>query len=186
MHFKFKGRKTLRLLHRDLGYFIVGMVIVYAVSGIFLNHRYDINPNYRVYSENFTVNPSANDLKTEAGIKTILKELPYNLNYKKHYINKNGVVKVFVENGDVTIDSSGNGALQYLEQRPFIYSMNRLHKSSIGSTWKRVSDVMAFILIFVAVSGLFLLKGKRGFWRWGLWWMLAGVAVPLVFALIFI
>jgi uncharacterized membrane protein YhdT len=45
---------------------------------------------------------------------------------------------------------------------------------------------MAVILIFVAVSGLFLLKGKRGFGRWGWWLMVAGIVVPLVFIMIYV
>jgi len=45
---------------------------------------------------------------------------------------------------------------------------------------------MAVILLFVAVSGLVLLKGKRGFVRWGWWLTFAGIVVPLVFAFLYI
>jgi len=48
-----KIRKLLRILHRDLGYFIVGMTVVYALSGIFLNHRHDFNPDYKIYFTEF-------------------------------------------------------------------------------------------------------------------------------------
>ena len=90
-------------------------------------------------------------------------------------------------NGEFVFDpETGEGRMQYLQRRPIIFGMNRLHKASIGSLWKWVSDVMAIILLFVAVSGLFLLKGKRGLKRWGWWLTIAGFVVPLVFALLFI
>ena len=50
-----KIRRLLRILHRDLGYFITGILIIYAVSGIALNHRKDWNPNYQVISEEIEV-----------------------------------------------------------------------------------------------------------------------------------
>ena len=74
--------------------------------------------------------------------------------------------------------------MRYLQKRPVIFEMNKLHKATLGTVWKWTSDAMAVILLFVAVSGLFLLKGKRGFGRWGWWLTIAGFIVPLVFALI--
>ncbi len=182
-----KIRKLLRIFHRDLGYFIVGMTIVYVVSGIFLNHRHDFNPDYSIYSEEFSFDPNAKDATNKATLIAIINDLPHDLKYKKHYIDSEGMVKVFIESGEVVINpDSGKGVFRYLERRPVIFGMNKLHRAAIGTVWKWVSDIMAFILLFVAVTGLFLLKGKRGFIRWGLWWMIAGFVVPLVFILIFV
>ena len=182
-----KLRKVLRSWHRDLGYFIVGMTIVYALSGIFLNHRYDINPDYNIYTDEFTVEKGTVENFTKAKIISVMEKLPYDLKYKKHYINNDGLVKVFIESGELAINpSTGECVLRYLERRPLIFEMNKLHKATLGTTWKWVSDLMAFILLFVAISGIFLLKGKRGFLRWGIWWLVAGFVVPLGFALILI
>ena len=182
-----KIRKLLRILHRDFGYFIVGMTIVYGLSGIFLNHRHDFNPDYKIFITEFQVElPSTSGL-TVKDIKTALQSVNDEVVYKKHYLNNQGFIKVFIENGEAVIDpATGKGTMQYLQKRPFIYSINILHRATIGVLWKWVSDIMAVILIFVAVSGLFLLKGKRGFNRWGWWLMVAGIVVPLVFALIYI
>jgi len=182
-----KIRKLLRILHRDLGYFIVGMTIVYVLSGILLNHRHDFNPDYNIYTEDFTFDPSTKDATVEDDLKSIIHDLPYDLKYKKHYISNDGSVRVFIESGEVVINpETGKGVMRYLERRPIFFEMNKLHKATIGSTWKWVSDLMAFILLFVAVSGLIILKGKRGFLRWGLWWVISGFIVPLAFALIFV
>lgn len=182
-----KIRKLLRILHRDFGYFIVGMTIVYTLSGIFLNHRHDFNPDYKIYFEEFQTDIQNKKSLTELEVKNVLKDLDFDLVYKKHYLNNQGFVKVFIENGEVVINpGSGKGTMHYLQKRPIIFGMNKLHKASIGTVWKWVSDLMAVVLLFVAVSGIFLLKGKRGFNRWGWWLTIAGFIVPLIFALIFI
>jgi uncharacterized protein len=180
-------RKLLRVLHRDMGYFIVGMTIVYALSGIYLNHRHDFNPDYRIIFEEFEVAPGTVEDFNLDRVKEALSLLEQDVVYKKHYVTNQENIKVFIENGEVTIDpDSGAGAMHYLKRRPVIFEMNKLHKASLGSLWKWVSDVMAVILIFVAVSGLFLLKGKRGLGRWGWWFVIAGIAVPLLFAILYI
>jgi len=180
-------RKLLRVLHRDFGYFIVGMTIVYALSGIYLNHRHNFNPDYKIFITDFKVELPAKPGLTEEDIKTVLQSVNDEVVYKKHFINNQGLIKIFIENGEAVINpESGKGTLQYLQRRPFIFSINMLHRANLGTLWKWVSDLMAAILIFVAVSGLFILKGKRGFNRWGWWFMVAGIVVPLVFALIFI
>jgi uncharacterized protein len=182
-----KIRKLLRVLHRDFGYFIVGMTIVYGLSGIYLNHRHDFNPDYKIFITDFQVELPEKDAINEKVVKAALLSVNEDVVYKKHYLNNEGFIKVFIENGEAVINpETGKGTMQYLQKRPIIYSMNKLHKASIGTVWKWVSDIMAVILVFVAVSGLFILKGKRGFNRWGWWLMVTGIVVPLVFALIYI
>lgn len=182
-----KIRKLLRILHRDFGYFIVGMTIVYALSGIFLNHRHDFNPDYKIFVTDFQTDFQNKINLTETEVKDILQTLEHDVVYKKHYLNNQGIVKVFIKNGEVVINpKTGKGTISYLQKRPIIFGMNILHKASLGTVWKWVSDLMAVILLFVAISGIFILKGKRGFNRWGWWLTIAGIVVPLAFALIYI
>lgn len=184
---KVKIRKLLRVLHRDLGYFIVGMTIVYALSGIFLNHRHDFNPDYKIYRYNFETEYRDRSNLSEDEIRIVLDQFEHKIIYKKHYITNQGLVKVFIANGEVLINpQTGQGTIHYLRKRPLIFGMNKLHKATLGTLWKWVSDVMAVILLFVAISGLFILKGKRGFNRWGWWLTIAGFVVPLLFMILFI
>lgn len=184
---KMKLRRLFRILHRDLGYFIVGMTIVYGLSGILLNHRHDFNPDYQIYATEFNVNLPQKTNTSEQEIRNILKSVDRDVVYKKHYVNNEGVLKVFIENGEVIINpETGKGTMRYLQRRPVFFEMNNLHRATIGTVWKWVSDGMAVILMFVAVTGLVLLKGKRGFARWGWWWTIAGIITPLTFALLYI
>ncbi|NOR73661.1 MAG: hypothetical protein GQ525_00730 [Draconibacterium sp.] len=182
-----KIRKLLRILHRDFGYFIVGMTVVYALSGIYLNHRHDFNPDYKIFVEDFKSEYQNKNNLTEIEVKEIIQALDHKVEYKKHYLNNQGIVKVFISNGEIAIDpKTGEGTMHYLRKRPVIFEMNKLHTATLGTVWKWVSDLMAVILLFVAVSGVFILKGKRGLNRWGWWLTIAGIIIPLAFVLIFL
>ncbi|MDX8339528.1 PepSY-associated TM helix domain-containing protein [Draconibacterium sp. IB214405] len=182
-----KIRKLLRVLHRDLGYFIVAMTIVYAVSGIYLNHRHDFNPDYQIEVTDFTHNLEPQQSYAAKDIRDIVESVDDDVVYKKHYVDQDGDIRVFIANGEVLIDpNSGEGRMRYLQRRPLVFGMNKLHRATLGTAWKWVSDAMAVILLFVAVSGLFLLKGKRGLMRWGWWLTIAGFVVPLLFIIFYI
>lgn len=180
-------RKTLRSLHRDFGYFVVGITFIYTVSGIALNHRQDWNPHYSLISEELTI-PIANrnDFNKDE-IQSLLKKFEYDPVYKKHFITKGGDIKVFVEEGTVIYDpQKGIAELEILKKRPFFFQINKLHLAQTGYLWIWISDAMAVFLLFVAISGLFLLKGKYGLQGRGLWLTGLGIIIPLVIILFFI
>jgi len=131
-------RKLLRILHRDFGYFIVGMTIVYALSGIYLNHRHDFNPDYKIFITEFRVDLPAKSGLTENDVKAALNSVDDEVVYKKHYLNNQGNIKVFIENGEAVIDPvTGKGTLQYLQKRPFIFSINKRFKRYILSNCRK-------------------------------------------------
>ena len=41
-------RKWIRILHRDIGFVMVGLSLVYGISGILLNHMNGKDPSYKV------------------------------------------------------------------------------------------------------------------------------------------
>ena len=54
---RFNWRKLNNALHRDVGYLVVGLTIVYAVSGLAVNHRADWNPSYRTGRRTLRIAP---------------------------------------------------------------------------------------------------------------------------------
>ena len=181
-----KIRKLLRILHRDFGYFITGITLIYAFSGIILNHTDDFNPDYRVYYQEIDLNLPKDARLDRNGVINALKGLGEDIIYKKHYKSSSGDIKVFIQNGTVVFDpETGIGYMEYLKRRQVIYQMNHLHKAVIQKSWKWVSDIMSVILIFVAISGLFILKGKNGLKGRGLWLTLAGFLIPLLFIIFY-
>lgn len=180
-------RKWLRILHRDLGYFIVGITLIYAVSGILLNHRNDFNPDFKiVYREVVVELPSGPPYKEQA-LKKVIEEIDDFVIFKRAYITRNGDLKVFIHNGEIILDlETGKGGLEYLQKRRVFFEMNMLHRVATHKSWKWVSDSLMAILIFVALSGIFILKGKNGFGRRGIWLIAAGIIIPLVYMIFLI
>lgn len=175
-----KFRKSLRSLHRDFGYLVVGITFIYTVSGIALNHRTDWNPHYSLVSEDVTLPVSEQLEYTKDEINSILKNFKYDAVYRKHYITKNDEIKIFVAEGTVMYNpKQGKAELEILKKRPFFFQINKIHLAQTGQLWIWISDAMSVFLLFVAISGMFLLKGKFGLKGRGLWLTTLGVVIPL-------
>ena len=71
-------------------------------------------------------------------------------------------------------------------KRPFFFQINKIHLAQTGNLWIWISDAMAIFLLFVAVSGLFLLKGKYGLKGRGLWLTGLGIIIPLAIILLYL
>ncbi|MDP2339276.1 MAG: hypothetical protein Q8N05_23015 [Bacteroidota bacterium] len=116
-------RKSLRALHRDFGYFVVGITFVYTVSGIALNHRTDWNPHYTMVSEDLTLPSTSQTEYTKDEINTLLKKFNYEAAYRKHFITRNNEVKIFVEGGTVMYNpEQGKVELEVLKKTTIFLS----------------------------------------------------------------
>lgn len=181
-----KIRKLLRVLHRDIGYFITGIVLIYAISGIALNHRKDWNPHHIIVQEEIEIENVHGRSFGKKKVLCILDNFEHVPVYKKHYIASNGLLKVFVENGMVIYNPrTGIAEMELLEKRPVFYQINKLHIAGTKRIWVWISDIMSVLLIFVAVSGLFLVKGKNSISGRGLWYTLLGFVIPGIFLLFY-
>ena len=172
-------RKWNNIIHRDLGYFFVGMTIIYALSGIAINHIKDWNPNYQV--ENYTITtPQRQEITTTAQAQTWLTEYAPALTFKKFYSPSPGVAKIFVEGGSVIVPADSQRAeVELLHRRPVFYYVNLLHYNP-GRLWTHFSDFFSGSLFLLAISGMFVLRGRNGLSGRGKWLVSAGILVPLL------
>ena len=175
-----------RVTHRDIGYLIAGLTIIYAISGIALNHKHDWNPNYIIEDSGFKtdVKITRETLNKETALE-ILKNIPGTPEYKTWYFPSGNILTIFVEGGSVRINAnSGEGTIERISKRPLFYQLNFLHYNP-GRWWKYFSDIYCVSLILVTVTGLFLVKGKNGITRRGAILTVIGVILPLVFLFIY-
>jgi hypothetical protein len=179
-------RKWSRILHRDFGFFFVGATIIYGLSGIALNHMHDWNPNYLVELEDFTtdVNLSKSPDLVD-NIYKLLDKIDDRDNYKKHYYPQSDFIKIFLKGGSsVVVDiETGEGTAEFLRKRQIFYQVNYLHYNP-SEWWMWFSDIFAGALILLAITGLFLLKGKNGLAGRGGWLTIAGIIIPILFLLL--
>lgn len=174
--------KLNRVLHRDLGYFFFGMTIIYALSGIALNHRHDWNPNYIITFREFRLNTKIDteEISRETAL-AVLGELEISQNYRTHIVTGNNF-RIFVEGGSLNISmSDGTGSFELIRKRPVFNQINILHYNAPKKLWTWFSDLYAAGLIILAITGLFIIRGKNGITGRGAWLTSAGIIIPLIF-----
>lgn len=179
--------KINRVLHRDLGYFFIGMTIIYAISGIAINHRQDWNPNYSINNKTFSIDGGISQESIDkAKIDQILSIAEESDGYKNHYFPRPGQLRIFVDGGNISVDlNTGECNLETIRRREVFFQMNKLHYNP-GVLWTWFSDFYCVALIFLAISGLFILKGKNGLkWR-GTVIGVIGIIIPLLFVLFYL
>ncbi|MDX9789702.1 MAG: PepSY-associated TM helix domain-containing protein [Candidatus Kapaibacterium sp.] len=179
--------KLNKNLHRDLGYFFVGMIIIYAVSGIAINHKNDWNPNYIIRNQDFGLGKKISKSEVDKNfIDEILMKAELSGEYKSHYFPDQERLRIFVNGGNITLFlESGDFKVETILNRPVFKQMNFLHYNP-GMIWTWFSDIFCLALIFLAISGLFILKGKFGLvWR-GAILVSTGILIPLLLLLIYL
>ncbi len=181
-----KLRKLNRSVHRDLGYFFFGMTIIYALSGIALNHRHDWDPNYIIQQQEFNVKmPEKTEEVTENFVMALLEVVEEEKNYKTHVVS-GGRLRIFIEGGSVEINlESGNAEMETVRKRPLFNQLNFLHYNTPRKLWTWFSDLYAGGLIILAFTGLFIIRGKNGITGRGAWLTGLGIAIPLFFLFLY-
>ena len=179
-------RKWSRILHRDFGYLFFGATIIYALSGIALNHIKDWNPNYIVEQKEFVTNLNLNkSTEVKENVYRLLDKIADRNEYKSHYYPSHDEIKIFLKGGSsVVVDIvTGKGYAEFLKRRPLFYQVNYLHYNP-KRWWTWFSDIFAVALILIAVTGLVLIKGKKGITGRGAWLTVIGIIIPIIFLLI--
>jgi len=181
-------RKWSRILHRDIGFFFIGTTLIYAISGIALNHLSDWNPNYVVENKNFTTEINLeNTPAVKNNILLLLDKVDHRKNYKQHYYPSASNLKIFLKGGSsILVDvKSGNGRAEYLKKRPVFYEVNYLHYNP-NKIWMWFSDIFAGALILFSITSLFMLKGKKGIIGRGGIYMVLGIIIPILFLMYYL
>ncbi|TDE29927.1 hypothetical protein E0I61_08135 [Flavobacterium ranwuense] len=175
-------KKTFRNLHRDLGYFYIGLIVSFALSGLMMNHREYWHPEkYTTETKSITVKLPAESEINEKFAEDIGKQLGIDDKFRRHNVKKE-VFKISFEKHDVEIDmKTGKGEIVSFVKTPIISQTMKLHKST-SNFWIYYSDVFALSLIIIALTGTIMVKaGKFSFKERGWKLALAGILFPLIF-----
>jgi hypothetical protein len=181
-------RKWNNILHRDIGYLSVGLIIIYSISGIAVNHVSDWNPNYIITKSNLKFNPILDStLTTEQLVSIVTEDLNIEDSVQSSFRSSKSILKIFFEGKSVSADlQKGEAEVEMIKPRHIIKETNFLHLNNPKKIWTYVADIFAVALIFLAISGLFVLKGKKGFEGRGKWLMLLGFLIPIIFLIIYL
>lgn len=172
---------TSRAIHRDLGYFYIGLIISFAVSGIMMNHRNQWHPEkYVIEKSSFVISPIEESQVNDSIAKAILKSNGILDKFKRQSIRK-GELRISCEKTDVDIDlKTGKAEVTSFINTPLISQTMKLHKNT-SDWWIYYGDIFGLSLITIAITGTMLLaKSKYSFKRRGWKLALAGVVFPLL------
>lgn len=174
-------RRLNNVLHRDIGYLAVGLTVVYAVSGLAVNHVRDWNPSYRVARTTFTI-PPITATEKEVIVREALQNLKLEAEPRNAFRPDPATLRLFFKEGTYSIDlPTGTVILEEARPRPVLYEMNQLHLNTPKRLWTVVADVYAVALLVLAITGMFVLKGSTGITGRGAWLTGIGVLLPVAY-----
>lgn len=171
--------KWSRTIHRNLGFFMVGVCLIYAISGFLLNHMDGKDPAFKTKEETLQIEPNLTN--EELNLLWKDKQLP---EIKRILAIDQDHYRLMLKGG-VGIYNSTTGIVDYElhQKREFIYWINKLHYNKVKG-WSVMADLFAFSLVFFAISGLVIVKGKKGITGTGKWYLIFGILIPIVYILL--
>lgn len=179
---KKRWRAWLRAIHRDVGYLAIGFTIIYAVSGIAMNHVDDWDPSFDARERIVKITPVADDASDDAAAAQVSKAA--GMGKADEVFRAGDEVRLTYDSGASVIAIGDTVTIQERDERFFFRVAVWLHAARGKDAWKYISDVYALLLLYLAVSGLFMIKGKLGLkWR-GTILTAAGVAVPVIYLVV--
>jgi hypothetical protein len=181
---KLNLRPWLRALHRDIGYLAVGLTIVYATSGLAVNHLKDWDPNFKQVSRTHQLGLPL-PVDDDAAAKSALRALGVHEQPREVYRASETQLDLVFDQRTFHVDTS-SGVVHEEGQaaRPLLRAANWLHLNRGKKAWTYVADFYAIFLLFLAVSGLFMIPGRKGLLGRGALVALVGAAVPIAYVLL--
>jgi uncharacterized protein len=175
------NKLKLRSLHRDLGYFYIGLIISFALSGILMNHRDSWEAEkYNVEVKEIEIKAPAKEEITEDYAKNFITTYGLKDTFRKFKI-KASLLRISYKNTDVEVDlTTGKGEIETYQKTPIISQMMKLHKNT-SNWWIYYGDIFGISLITIAITGAIMIPaGKFSFKNRGWKLALAGILVPLL------
>jgi hypothetical protein len=177
---KKRWRAWLRAIHRDVGYIAVGFTVIYALSGIAMNHIEDWDPNFRSSEVQFKIAPIPDDLSDDEAVARIAAAAGIS-GTPSDVFRAGDEVRLEYPNGSKVTAIGDTVTAQKRDSRFFFRVANWLHATRGKAAWKYISDVYAVLLLYLAISGIFMIKGKLGLrWR-GSILIAVGLGAPVAY-----
>lgn len=179
-----RWRGWLRAIHRDVGYLAVGFTVIYAVSGLAINHIKDWDPNFTSLEKTVTIAPIPADLPDDEAVKRVLAAA--GTGTPDDVFRAGDEIRLSYQSGaQVTaIGDTGEVTVQARTPRFFLRVVNWLHYNRGKAAWTYLADAYAVLLLYLAISGMFMIKGRLGLrWR-GLALVGLGIAVPASYVIL--
>jgi len=162
-----KISNKFRVYHRYLGFFLAGIMAMYAISGIVLIFR------------------STDSFKIE---KTVEKNVPANLDdeqigetlrIKNFKVEKTDGDKIYFEQG--MLDKNTGVAIYKIKELPVILeSMTKLHKANTNKPLYFLNILFGLSLLFFVISAFWMFMPSTKIFRKGIFFTIGGIILTLI------
>ncbi|WP_430895331.1 MULTISPECIES: hypothetical protein [unclassified Paraflavitalea] len=162
-----KMQHNMRVWHRYLGYFLAGIMAIYAFSGIIMIFRTtDFLKKEKLIEKTVAANLSAEDLGKEIKMRDL------------KFTSSEGEVQSFK---DGTYNKT-TGAVSYkVKELPFIINkFTKLHKATTKDPLFYLNIFFGLALLFFVVSSFWMFLPKTAIFKKGLYFTLAGIILTLI------
>ncbi len=158
---------SMRIVHRYLGFFLVGIMAVYAISGIVLIFRdTDWLKQEKQVNKQIKVNAEKHELSQLLGIKQL---------------------KIQKEEGNIIHFDTGTynkdtGLAEYtVKELPFVLGkMTHLHKAKSSEPLYFFNIFFGLSLLFFVISSFWMFMPKTPIFRKGMYFTLGGIVLTLI------
>lgn len=162
---------------------------MYAISGVAVNHTRNPNwnPNYRVEADTANIGTLTPDVvPVERLIQEVVARLGETGEIRSTFRPDPNTLQLFTDDKTITADlTTGKVTLESVSDRVMLRKMNFLHLNTPGALWTYIADLYAVALAVLAVTGMLVVKGRKGIQGRGAWLVTAGVAIPVVFLILY-
>jgi uncharacterized protein len=181
---RFAFRPWLRALHRDIGYLAVGFTVIYAVSGLAVNHIADWDPSFVQVNRSHRIAPLKTS-DTDAAARAVLAALAIDDKPRDIYRLSETALDIEFDKRTLHVDlERGLVNEEGQSPRPFLRLINWLHLNRGKKAWTYLADTYAVFLLFLAGSGLFMIPGKKGLLGRGAVFVGVGAIVPILYVVL--
>lgn len=166
----------MRVLHRDIGFLVVGLTVVYALSGIVLVYR---NTDFMKSVTHVEMTVAPHLLPEDLGRQLHLRHLDVTSVVGDEIRFKDG------RNVPQGTYNAATGALSYdaMQLPAVLQAFNRLHMINSSKGAHVIAVFYGAMLLFLGISGLAMFKPKSSQFRRGL--LLSGLGIVLTIAILF-
>lgn len=197
MKIKREVYKLSRTIHWISSAFCFAVLLLFATTGITLNHTDWFSANISSHEQVLTMSKTAHQQLENSNEEN---RLSYAIAWVKKNLDLNLATRIEQDDIEITFDYPRPGGYTLVifdielgevivedHSRGFVSKMNDLHKGRhSGAVWSWVIDISAILMLIFSITGLVLLyqysKNRPSTWPL----LLIGLAIPLFIIILFI
>lgn len=157
----------MRVLHRYLGFFLAGIMAVYAISGIVLIFR----------DTDFLKSEHTEEIRIEPNVEN--ENIGKALDLRRYNFEREEGDMVYFRNGDYN-KKTGVAHIRTKELPYILDKMTHLHKASADDPLYWLNVFFGVSLLFFVLSAFWMYLPKTKVFKTGLLYSLAGLVLTLI------